>query len=95
MTLDDQIEILQAAKRGEEIQCRPKYPTGKADWYEGLPGGFNFATYEYRVKPKDIKVQLFLCSPKHKYDHASVSTYRTNCEATFNKEGELIKVELI
>ena len=35
-----------------------------------------------------------LCSPKHTYINV-FDTYRPNCEATFNKDGELIKVELL
>jgi hypothetical protein len=52
MTLDEQIEILQAAKRGEKIEwayITLKEPRG---WYEMLCGSdkrFNFQAYDYRI----------------------------------------------
>ena len=101
MTLDDQIAILQAAKEGKEIQTRPKPRItdtwGSYEWYDALEivqdQAFNFAKYEYRVKPTDRKVQLFLTAPGRKYPLDK--TYNANCEATFNAEGELIRVELL
>jgi hypothetical protein len=52
MTLDEQLEILQAAKRGEKIEwafITLKEPRG---WYEMLDASdrlFNFQAYDYRI----------------------------------------------
>ena len=47
MTLDEQLEILQAAKRGEKIECQSGlywYPVDYVNGYE-----FDFAGYDYRI----------------------------------------------
>lgn len=46
MTIDEMIEVLQAAKRGETIQYRA-VPYG--DWFDN-PCVWNFTAWEYRVK---------------------------------------------
>lgn len=53
MTLDEQIEILMAAKRGEYIERREYNPCdGWGEWLQMgqcLHDQFNFMRYEYRV----------------------------------------------
>jgi len=49
MTIDEMIDVLQAAKRGETIQCRRKL--GGDSWGDCLPL-WSFDVLEYRVKPK-------------------------------------------
>lgn len=60
MTIDEQIKILDAYKRGEEIEYRMKHVS---DWsillpleyyirLEGEEHQFDFHTYEYRIKGK-------------------------------------------
>lgn len=48
MTIDEMIEVLQAAKRGETIQLREK---DCSQWRDENPL-WNFYRFEYRVKPK-------------------------------------------
>lgn len=48
MTIDEMIEVLQAAKRGEVIQYRA---VTYGDWFDN-PCVWNFTAWEYRVKPK-------------------------------------------
>jgi hypothetical protein len=48
VTIDEMIEVLQAAKRGETIQYRA-VPYG--DWFDN-PCVWNFTAWEYRVKPE-------------------------------------------
>jgi hypothetical protein len=48
VTIDEMIEVLQAARSGETIQYR-EVPYG--DWVDN-PYAWNFTTWEYRVKPK-------------------------------------------
>lgn len=48
MTIDEMIEVLQAAKRGETIQLREK---DYVQWRDEEPL-WNFCKFEYRVKPK-------------------------------------------
>ena len=90
MNLDEQIAILQAAKEGEPIQCRAR--TSLMSWYDNHEQQFNFGIYEYRIKPMDQKVKLFLRAPWKGLPPVGMPC---NCEATFNAEGELIRVELL
>jgi len=48
MTLDEQIEILQAAKNGETIQH-----LNGSKWFDIENTEFNFVGMEYRIKPKE------------------------------------------
>ena len=80
-------------------------------WYDVAdPGRWNFTgLYEYRVKPMDRKVQFYMTpevavagGPKGDAMWAFLrangrikETLGSRVEATFNAEGELIRVELI
>ncbi len=59
MTIDEMIAVLQAAKRGEQIQVRR---TSLTEWCDANSPGWNFDNFEYRVKPKPREV-LILYSP--------------------------------
>ena len=50
MTLDEMIAVLQAAKRGEVIEVRPR--TGGV-WTEVQIADWEFSTRDYRVKPRE------------------------------------------
>ena len=56
MTIDEMIEVLEAYKRGEEIEY---YNTDENKWtHIDLPA-FNFVFYDYRIaKPEPKKVKL-------------------------------------
>ena len=47
MKIDEMIEVLQAAKRGEKIEVREG-----GSWYEHLDGAWNFDAKDYRIAPK-------------------------------------------
>lgn len=51
MTLDERIDVLQAAKRGKQIQCRPH---GGKEWYDDDEPVWNFAGCDYRVAPTEL-----------------------------------------
>lgn len=52
MTVAEQIEILQAYKRGEEIEWRKKYSDMSFVVLNDKNHDFNFEHFEYRIKPK-------------------------------------------
>ena len=54
MKIEDMIAVLEAAKRGEKIECKGKM----ADW-RGCPDPlWSFDTNEYRIAPKNIVSEL-------------------------------------
>jgi len=54
MKIKDMIEILQAAERGEKIECKA---SGGSRWYSDHPI-WNFAQVEYRIAPKKQELSL-------------------------------------
>ena len=53
MNIDDMIEVLQAAKRGEKIEYRYIHADKNSLWMDNTSAGaFDFAHYDYRIAPK-------------------------------------------
>lgn len=85
------IEILQALARGKTIQCRSKAVGGPTEWYDiaATAGNFNFAGFEYRVKPSttiyDVAIggTFVLADVDKPYKLMRVPLTSTSC-ATFN-----------
>lgn len=54
MTIDEMIAVLQAAKRGEQIQCFDKdHP--EQGWRDLVAANWDFYRADFRVKPKPRK----------------------------------------
>ncbi len=49
MTLNEMIEVLQAAQRGEPIEFSFK---DRNEWFENSALMFDFSSYKYRITPK-------------------------------------------
>lgn len=54
MTHDEMIEVIQAHKDGKEIEAKNKL-FDSAMWVTINVSDFDFFSYEYRVKPKEIE----------------------------------------
>lgn len=53
MTHDEMIAVIQAHKDGKQVQHRRKLGRPENQWGDSLVGpGWNFAEYDYRVKPE-------------------------------------------
>ncbi len=57
MTLEEQRDIIQAKIDGKELQVRSNYAstinsTARPNWVDATVFRFNFADYEYRIKPQ-------------------------------------------
>jgi hypothetical protein len=62
MTIDEQLEILQASKRGEKIEWA--FNESDLTWYrvhDNKNFMFNFGMHAYRIAPKPTKVVKYLC----------------------------------
>lgn len=58
MTVQEQIEILQAYERGEEIEWRRKNSDMNFIILNYKPHDFNFEYFEYRIKPKRWRAEF-------------------------------------
>lgn len=80
MTLDEQIEILQAAKEGKEIEFLYREPN---EWLtkdlKEVPN-FNFQDGKYRIKKKTKKVYLYVVKGSHGRISTTVHYYETEQE---------------
>lgn len=57
MTYDEMIDILQAAKAGKVIEYRDHH----AGWSKWTRNGFDFLSYQYRVKPEPKRCWVKWC----------------------------------
>src|SRR5438552_4133220 len=100
MTIDEIISVLQEAKRGAPIQCRPK--TRAVEWYDmtwEIGDEWQFGENEYRVKPEPREWWAniygsenptgYLHKTKEKADHADC------CQSFAGTRTECIKVREI
>lgn len=80
MTLDEQIEILQAAKEGKEIEFLYREPN---EWLtkdlKEVPN-FNFQDGKYRIKKKTKKVYLYVVKGSHGRISTTVHYYENEQE---------------
>ena len=74
MTIDEQIEILQARKAGKEIQWRARTdPRESQQWHDNAEDIWcNFAAFDYRVKPEKQTRTLWVnCYETSVHSHCS------------------------
>lgn len=53
MSINEMIEILNAYKEGKQIECRFKDRTMRDSWSYIQKPDWNWALYEYRIKPEN------------------------------------------
>lgn len=60
-SLDEKIEIMQAARAGKPIEYRYRYRSGPADGWTDCPATtWNWADFEYRVKQVPLEAWVVL-----------------------------------
>lgn len=74
MTLDEQIAVMTAFKNGKKIEYRYCETGSRAEWEKCLEPQWNWASFEYRVEPKKVKVWVALArSPLRDGELAAIS----------------------
>ncbi len=61
MTLDEQIQILQALKEGLKIEA--KLNEEPCEWFHWTSGDVSFARYDYRIVPEPRRFIIFKYGP--------------------------------
>ena len=84
MTIDDMIEVLQAAKDGKRIQIRLANDSNYA-WVDHMANFFNFSKFDYRVVPKPQFLKGY-CFAKDIYETPTIGMVKV--EQVSLAEGE-------
>lgn len=83
---DHMIAVMQAAKEGKTIQCKFR-AQGKDHWFDVAFPSWDWATFDYRIKPKEprrIWVNMYddhrgFAYPSREQANARAGTYRAAC----------------
>ena len=69
MTIDEMIEVMEAFKRGEEIEFRLRLTLGS--WGKETAPIWNWDEFDYRIKPKPkqtVTIEKWLCEVDGRYE---------------------------
>lgn len=91
MTLDEMIAVLEAAKRGEQIQHRAR-EFEDWDWSDSPDPTWDFDSYDYRVKPRGPRVRYLLeFANGHTYDRVYETHKRAEEVASLTTDSRVIE----